>query len=80
VGARVPRDGTSLLKDAARAGVPPPGGAVGSLPSLAGGRSSSLPPRSRNLGWARCHDNGAVAVTAPLGNIWLQAPEPMGKR
>lgn len=36
-------------------------------------------PMSVLLGWARCHDNGAVAITAPLGNIWLQAPEPTGQ-
>lgn len=46
------------------------------------GKSSSQPPHPRCLatGWARRRDSGAVAVTAPLGNIWLQAPESMGKR
>lgn len=34
VGAAVPRAEVSLLKDAPRAGVPPPSGVVGSVPSL----------------------------------------------
>lgn len=47
-----------------------------------GGKSSSRPPhpRCQAAGWARRRDSGAVAVTAPLGNIWLQAPESTGKR
>lgn len=46
------------------------------------GKSSSQSPHPHCLamGWARRRDSGAVAVTAPLGNIWLQAPESMGKR
>lgn len=45
-----------------------------------GGKVQQPAPVSMLLGVGQALDNGAVAVTAPLGNIWLQAPEPTGKR